>query len=62
VWLFPGPQRRFALLGTRGQMILVDPASKLVMMHTAVSPKPSEEGANKETVTLWLNVLAQLEK
>jgi CubicO group peptidase (beta-lactamase class C family) len=62
VWLLPGPQRRFALLGIRGQMILIDPASKLVMVHTAVRRKPSEEGANKETITLWLNVVAQLGK
>jgi CubicO group peptidase (beta-lactamase class C family) len=26
VWLLPGEQRRFALLGIRGQIILVDPA------------------------------------
>jgi CubicO group peptidase (beta-lactamase class C family) len=59
VWLLPGPQRRFALLGIRGQMILVDPASKLVMVHTAVRPKPSDPGANAETVALWLAVMQQ---
>jgi CubicO group peptidase (beta-lactamase class C family) len=42
VWLLPGEQRRFALLGIRGQMILVDPASKLVMVHTAVRNNPSD--------------------
>jgi CubicO group peptidase (beta-lactamase class C family) len=42
VWLLPGEQRRFALLGIRGQIILVDPATKLVMVHTAVRKKPSE--------------------
>jgi CubicO group peptidase (beta-lactamase class C family) len=35
IWLFPGP-RRFALLGANGQCICVDPASKLVMVQTAV--------------------------
>jgi len=34
-WILPGPERRFALLGLRGQAILVDPKSKLVMVHTA---------------------------
>jgi CubicO group peptidase (beta-lactamase class C family) len=61
-WVFPGSQRRFALLGIRGQLIFVDPATKLVMVHTAVRRKPSDPGANAETVTLWLNVVAQLGK
>jgi CubicO group peptidase (beta-lactamase class C family) len=57
VWLFPGEERRFALLGIRGQMILVDPASKLVMVHTAVRQKPSDRASNAETVALWLAVV-----
>jgi CubicO group peptidase (beta-lactamase class C family) len=61
-WLFPGEQRRFALLGLRGQIIFVDPASKLVMVHTAVRRKPSDPASNAETVTLWLHVVAQLGK
>jgi CubicO group peptidase (beta-lactamase class C family) len=36
VWLFPGTRRRFALIGSRGQYIFVDPTSKLVMVQTAV--------------------------
>jgi CubicO group peptidase (beta-lactamase class C family) len=62
VWLFPGEQRRFALLGIRGQIIFVDPASKLVMVHTAVRKKPSDPASNAETVALWLHVVAQLGK
>ena len=62
VWLLPGEQRRFALIGIRGQLIFVDPASRLVMVHTAVRRKPSELGANAEAVTLWLHVVAQLGK
>ncbi len=62
VWLLPGEARRFALLGIRGQIIFVDPASKLVMVHTAVRKKPSDPGANAETVALWLQVVAQLGK
>jgi CubicO group peptidase (beta-lactamase class C family) len=61
-WLFPGEQRRFALLGIRGQIILVDPASKLVMVHTAVRRKPSEPDSYAEIITLWFNVVAQLGK
>jgi CubicO group peptidase (beta-lactamase class C family) len=50
----------FALLGIRGQIIFVDPASKLVMVHTAVRKNPSD--SNAEAVTLWLHVVAQLGK
>jgi CubicO group peptidase (beta-lactamase class C family) len=61
-WLFPGEQRRFALIGIRGQMIFVDPASKLVMVHTAVRKKPSDPDSYAEIITLWFNVMAQLGK
>ncbi|WP_049819951.1 serine hydrolase domain-containing protein [Bradyrhizobium japonicum] len=60
VWLLPGEQRRFALLGIRGQIILVDPASKLVMVHTAVRKKPTEPGGLREPLALWSAVLQQL--
>lgn len=60
VWLLPGGQRRFALLGIRGQMIFVDPTTKLVMAHTAVRQKPSDPAANAETIALWLGVVQQL--
>jgi len=36
VWLLPGSHRRFVLLGVYGQAIYVDPALKLVVVHTAV--------------------------
>jgi CubicO group peptidase (beta-lactamase class C family) len=62
VWILPGEQRRFALLGIRGQIILVDPASKIVMVHTAVRQKPSEPAAFRETLALWSAVLQQLGK
>jgi len=35
-WLLPGERRQFALLGASGQRIFIDPASKLVMVHTAL--------------------------
>jgi len=41
-------------------MILVDPTSKLVMVHTAVRQKPSDRAANAETIALWLAAVAQL--
>ena len=62
VWILPGQQRRFALIGIRGQMILVDPASKLVMVQTAVRQNPSAPASNAETVALWSAVVEQLGK
>lgn len=59
VWLLPGQQRRFALLGIRGQIILVDPASKLVMVHTAVRQKPSDPGSYAEVLALWFGAVEQ---
>jgi CubicO group peptidase (beta-lactamase class C family) len=58
VWLLPRPERRFVLLGLRGQMIFVDPASKLVMVQTAVQRAPAVAGA--EANTLWSAVVEQL--
>lgn len=60
VWLLPGAERRFVLLGIRGQMIFVDPATKLVMVHTAVRPKAVDRTASAETIALWLAVVDQL--
>jgi CubicO group peptidase (beta-lactamase class C family) len=62
VWLLPGERRSFVLLGIRGQMILIDPASKLVMVHTAVRGKPSEPGALAEPLALWRGVVGQFGK
>lgn len=59
IWLFPGPGRRFALLGVHGQMIFVDPETKLILVHTAVRPKPVDP-ATRETRALWSAVLNQL--
>ncbi len=35
-WLIDANERRFALLGVRGQAVFVDPATKTVIVHTAV--------------------------
>jgi CubicO group peptidase (beta-lactamase class C family) len=59
-WTFPSEERRFALLGVRGQRIFVDPASRLVMVHTAVRKRESGDPGNRETVVLWENVLRAL--
>jgi CubicO group peptidase (beta-lactamase class C family) len=53
VWIMPGERRMFALLGVRGQSIYVDPASRLVMVHTAVRRQPGNDPGNIEAGALW---------
>jgi CubicO group peptidase (beta-lactamase class C family) len=58
VWLLPRAERRFVLLGIRGQMLFVDPVSKLVMVHTAARKSPV--GGSSETIALWSAAVEQL--
>jgi CubicO group peptidase (beta-lactamase class C family) len=51
-WIFPDNDGSFALLGVRGQTIFVDPARRLVMVHTAVRPDARDPGG-AETTALW---------
>jgi CubicO group peptidase (beta-lactamase class C family) len=51
-WIFPEGDGSFALLGVRGQTIFVDPARKLVMVHTAVRADARDTGG-AETTALW---------
>lgn len=53
LWLLPGSRRQFALVGAYGQRICVDPASKLVMVHTALDDA-------EEVWRLWSAVVEQL--
>jgi len=53
VWILPGPRREFALLGIHGQALFVDPEAKLVMVHTAVRPKPTHNPGQNEVIALW---------
>ncbi len=61
-WLLPGSDRRFALLGVYGQAIYVDPALKLVMVHTAVGKDASGDASGNhlgaERAALWRGVAA----
>ncbi len=56
-WILPGEKRMFALLGTRGQAIFIDPATRLVMVHTAVRKNFVEPW--DEALALWSAVLQQ---
>jgi CubicO group peptidase (beta-lactamase class C family) len=57
--IFPGIRRTFAVSGAHGQWMFVDPASRLVMVHTAVRKHPSDSG-ERETVVLWRSVVQSL--
>jgi len=57
-WIFPQNDGTYALLGVRGQAIYVDPAQKLVMVHTAVRPSARDPGS-AETSALWSAVRQQ---
>ena len=58
VWIFPGERRMFALRGVRGQAIFVDPASRLVMVHTAVRKQARDPGV-RETNALWRSLVRE---
>ena len=58
-WIFPGDRRMFAFLGVRGQTIYVDPASRLVLVTTAVRKLPVDPGV-AETGALWRAVTRDL--
>jgi CubicO group peptidase (beta-lactamase class C family) len=53
LWLLPGPRRQFALFGDFGQRICIDPASRLVLVQTAVEQ-------NVEVWRLWEGLVRQL--
>jgi len=55
-WLLPDRGRMFALLGFRGQTVLVDPQTKTVMVQTSVAPV----GHQLPTLSLWRGVLQSL--
>jgi CubicO group peptidase (beta-lactamase class C family) len=54
LWLLSGNRRQFALVGQNGQRICIDPASKLVLVHTALD----EPGG--EVWRLWSAIVEQL--
>ena len=59
VWILAGERRMFALRGIRGQAIFVDPASRLVMVHTAVRREARDPGV-REANALWRSLVQQL--
>jgi CubicO group peptidase (beta-lactamase class C family) len=58
-WILNGKRREFALIGVHGQMILVDPALKLVLVHMAVRPNARADATSAELLALWNALVAQ---
>ena len=57
--MVPEAGRQFALLGVHGQAIFIDPASKSVLVHTAVRLKASGDPAALELLALWRALVAK---
>ena len=62
-WLLPGQKRRFAFLGVYGQMILIDPELKLVMVQTAANAtaKAGKTTLGREADALWRGIVRYYE-
>jgi CubicO group peptidase (beta-lactamase class C family) len=48
VWLLMGDRRMFALRGLRGQWMMVDPETKMVLVQTAL-----RDGGDAELRAIW---------
>jgi CubicO group peptidase (beta-lactamase class C family) len=58
-WLIPGSNRAFAMQGYRGQFVLVDPTTRVVLVQTAARAA-NDEAADRELLALFQAVSAQL--
>ena len=58
IWLLPAKRRMFALRGLRGQFVLVDPETKLVLVQTSLSG--GTDLAAHELFALWTSLSSQL--
>lgn len=55
-----GPQRTFARIGVPGQAIHIDPASGLIMVHTAVHRRADDP--NLEAMALWRDIVDAIDR
>jgi CubicO group peptidase (beta-lactamase class C family) len=60
-WIMPSRKRMFALRGIHGQTIFVDPSQQLVLVHTAVRLKPSQDPGVRELNRLWYALVGKFE-
>lgn len=61
-WLIDPSGPRFALLGVRGQAVMIDPKSKTVVVHTAVHRTRYDADARAAQLKYFNSVLRTLEK
>ena len=64
-WLHPSKERTFVMQGVHGQAVYVQPASGVVMVHTAVYAHPSGQQDPEpyaERNALWLGVVEALSR
>jgi CubicO group peptidase (beta-lactamase class C family) len=63
-WLFPGEERRFAMVGVYGQSIFVDPGRKLVMVATGVNRTPvaGDTSLSRERDAFWRGIVSHYGK
>lgn len=61
-WIIHPRQRLFAALGVRGQAVFVDPASKLVVVHTAVHEESRGTNSRADQFGLFYGTLYSLSK
>ncbi len=59
VWLLPGDRRQFELRGIYGQMMLIDPQTRTVLVHTAARPNATNNAGDGELMALWNALVAQ---
>jgi len=59
-WTFPGPKRRFAMLGVFGQMIFIDPELRLVMVQTTANATARSDQTTlaRDAHAFWRGVVA----
>ena len=60
IWLLPSPPDNVAFVGIHGQRIFVDPASKLVLVHTAVRTAATGNTGDAELAALWRALVRQV--
>jgi CubicO group peptidase (beta-lactamase class C family) len=58
IWLLPANRRMFALRGLRGQFVLVDPETKLVLVQTSLAG--GDDVAAQELFALWASLSSTL--
>jgi CubicO group peptidase (beta-lactamase class C family) len=60
-WIFPGEARRFVLRGLRGQLVCVDPQTKVVVVHTAARETSGDAGYLEQNL-MCMGVMDSLAK